>query len=258
MVTYYAGMDEEGIFRGLSDSHRRWILDALFERDGQSLGEICTLFPEMSRFGVMKHLGVLEEAGLIATRREGRTKLHYLNPVPIVWIHDRWISKYAEPWARGLGRLKFALEEKPMSAPMHVYKTYIRTTPEKLWGAITDPAQTQQFFFSTRITSSWALNAPIEYVNDDGSTAVKGTVLEVDPPRKLVHSFKEYHGDSDPNDRASRVTWEIEPSGELCILTLVHDDFDSETVTYRNVGGGWPMVLSNLKTLLETGTAFPM
>lgn len=251
-------MDEEAIFRGLSDSHRRWVLDALFERDGQTLGELCELFPDMSRFGVMKHLGVLEEAGLISTRREGRTKLHYLNPVPIIWIHDRWISKYAEPWARGLGRLKFALETKPMERPKHVYKQYIRATPEAIWSAITDPNQSSQYFFGVQVKSTWTADAPIEYLNgNDGSPAIQGTILEIDPPRKLVHTFKEFQENS-RDDRPSRVTWEIEPAGEVCAVTLIHDDFDSETATYHNVGGGWPMVLSNLKTLLETGTAFPM
>jgi uncharacterized protein YndB with AHSA1/START domain/DNA-binding transcriptional ArsR family regulator len=251
-------MDDEAVFRGLSDSHRRLMLDALFERDGQTLGELCELFPEMSRFGVMKHLGVLEEAGLIATRRHGRTKLHFLNPVPIVRIHDRWISKYAEPWARGLNRLKFALEEQSMTQPQHVYKLYIRTTPEKLWSAITDPEQTRQYFFNTRVVSTWEPSAAVEMIGGDGKIAVHGTVVEADPPRKLVHTFKEAFDPSAPEESPSRVTWEIEPAGELCILTLVHDQFDGETQTYRNTGGGWPMVLSNLKTLLETGTAFPM
>jgi DNA-binding transcriptional ArsR family regulator len=102
-------MDE--VFKALADPTRRGLLDALFERDGQALGELEGRF-EMSRFGVMKHLGVLEEAGLVVTTRRGREKLHFLNPVPIRLVHDRWVSKYAEPWAAGLSALKKDLEEE--------------------------------------------------------------------------------------------------------------------------------------------------
>jgi uncharacterized protein YndB with AHSA1/START domain len=145
-----------------------------------------------------------------------------------------------------------------MERPKHVYKLYIRTTPEKLWSAITDPEQTRQYFFNTRVISTWEPSASLEMIGGDGKVAVSGTVIEADPPRKLVHTFKEQHDPNAPDESPSRVTWEIEPAGELCILTLVHDNFDGETQAYRNTGGGWPMVLSNLKTLLETGTAFKM
>ncbi len=102
-------MDE--VFKALADSTRRQLLDQLFERDGQSLSALEAGLP-MSRFGVMKHLRVLEEAGLVTTRRRGREKLHYLNPVPIRLIHDRWVSKYAEPWASALSELKTELEDE--------------------------------------------------------------------------------------------------------------------------------------------------
>ena len=101
-------MDE--VFRALADPTRRALLDELFRDDGQSLGALADRF-EMSRFGVMKHLKLLEEAGLVVTRRRGREKLHFLNPVPIRLVHDRWVSKYAEPWAAGLSGLKQELEE---------------------------------------------------------------------------------------------------------------------------------------------------
>jgi DNA-binding transcriptional ArsR family regulator len=101
-------MDE--VFKALADPTRRSLLDELFERDGQSLSELEQRLP-MSRFGVMKHLKVLEEAGLVTTRRRGREKLHFLNPVPIQLVHDRWVSKYAEPWASALSELKDELEE---------------------------------------------------------------------------------------------------------------------------------------------------
>jgi DNA-binding transcriptional ArsR family regulator len=101
----------DDVFKALADPTRRELLDLLFERDGQTLSELEARF-EMSRFGVMKHLKVLEGAGLVVTKRRGREKLHFLNTVPIRLVHDRWVSKYAEPWAAGLSRLKHDIEEE--------------------------------------------------------------------------------------------------------------------------------------------------
>jgi DNA-binding transcriptional ArsR family regulator len=100
----------DDVFRALADPTRRSLLDELFGEDGQTLSALEQRVP-MSRFGVMKHLKVLEEAGLVVTRRRGREKLHFLNPVPIRLIHDRWVSKYSEPWVSGLSELKQSLEE---------------------------------------------------------------------------------------------------------------------------------------------------
>src|SRR4030081_1164971 len=100
------------VFKALADPTRRGLLDVLFRQDGQTLSALEQR-PAMTRFGVMKHLKVLEEAGLVVTRRRGREKLHFLNPVPIRLVHDRWVSKYAEPWAATLSELKHELE-KPM------------------------------------------------------------------------------------------------------------------------------------------------
>jgi DNA-binding transcriptional ArsR family regulator len=102
--------DVEAVFRALADPSRRLLLDRLYERDGQTLVELSSALPEMTRFGVAKHLRLLAEADLVVTRRAGRVKLHYLNPVPIRLIHDRWISKYAEPWVSAMTALKTALE----------------------------------------------------------------------------------------------------------------------------------------------------
>ncbi len=102
-------MDE--VFKALADPTRRGLLDALFERDGQTLSELEGRLP-MTRFGVMKHLRVLEEAGLVKTRKRGREKLHFLNPVPIRLVHDRWVSKYAQPWTAALSDLKQDLEKE--------------------------------------------------------------------------------------------------------------------------------------------------
>ena len=102
--------DDDRVFRALADPTRRYLLDRLHERDGRTLTELESEL-EMTRFGVMKHLRLLEEAGLVVTQRRGRQKLHFLNPVPIRLVHDRWVSKYAEPWAAALSGLKQELEE---------------------------------------------------------------------------------------------------------------------------------------------------
>src|SRR5881394_3101455 len=127
-------MDE--VFKAMADPSRRTLLDALFDRDGQTLSALEEQLP-MTRFGVMKHLKVLEEANLVTTKRRGREKLHFLNPVPIRLVHDRWVSKYAEPWAAALSDLKKDIETKE-NVMEKVFEVYIKTTPERLWEAITD------------------------------------------------------------------------------------------------------------------------
>src|SRR5438876_11926099 len=156
-------MDE--VFRALADPTRRELLDALFEEDGQSLGALerrlarAGVAPSMTRFGVMKHLRVLEAAGVVITKRRGREKLHFLNPVPIQLIHDRWVSKYAEPWTSGLTGLKRQLEGQQMEK---VFEIYIKTTPERLWEAITDPDIRSKYNFGARATAEWKPGARFE------------------------------------------------------------------------------------------------
>src|SRR6201992_1749080 len=122
----------DSVVKALADPTRRGLLDELFKEDGQTLSALGARLP-MTRFGVMKHLKVLEEAGLVVSRRKGREKVPYLNPVPIRLVHDRWVSKYAEPWAAGLSELKHDLEEKTMEK---VFEIYIKTTPEPLLRAM--------------------------------------------------------------------------------------------------------------------------
>jgi DNA-binding transcriptional ArsR family regulator len=141
-------MDE--VFRALADPTRRGLLDELYRKDGQTLGALTDRFP-ITRFGVMKHLRVLEEAGLVVARRRGREKLHFLNPVPIRLVHDRWVSKYAEPWAATLSGLKSRLE----TTMEKVFEIYIKTTPERLWEAITDPRQRAKYSFGVETHSDW-------------------------------------------------------------------------------------------------------
>jgi uncharacterized protein YndB with AHSA1/START domain/DNA-binding transcriptional ArsR family regulator len=252
----------EHVFRALADPNRRTLLDALHDRDGQALGELEAALPGMTRFGVMKHLRVLESAGLVTTRRDGRRKLHFLNPVPVQLIADRWISRYARPWTTGMADLKSILETPPhsnqrgslpMSELKHVYEIYIRATPERIWQAITDPALVQHYYFNSVIESDFQPGSSIIYRQaDTGRLDIEGEVVEADPPRKLVHTMA-VRWDPEVNDEPTRVTWEITPMGEACLLSVTHDGFTSETETYHQTKGGWPMILSGLKTLVETG-----
>ncbi len=238
-------MDE--VFRALADPTRRSLLDELFREDGQTLSALAGRF-DMSRFGVMKHLKLLEEAGLVVTRRRGREKLHYLNPVPIRLVHDRWVSKYAEPWAAGLSALKTRLE-----APMEkVFEIYIKTTPERLWQAITDPDIRSKYNFGARQTSDWTVGSSYEMGSPGAPTLLgEGVNLEVDPPRRLVQSMVALWGDDVKAEGTSRITWEIEPVGDSCHLTVTHDELREGA--NEQLYGGWPMILSGLKTWLETG-----
>ncbi|MFL5826840.1 MAG: ArsR/SmtB family transcription factor [Thermoleophilaceae bacterium] len=239
-------MDE--VFRALADPTRRSLLDELFKEDGQSLTALEERLP-MTRFGVMKHLKVLEEAGLVVTRRRGREKLHFLNPVPIRLVHDRWVSKYAEPWAATLSGLKHRLEDRTMEK---VFEIYIKTTPERLWQAITDGEMRQKYTFGVGVESDWTPGSSYRAVHPGAGIAIsEGENLEVDPPRRLVQSFDALWGDDVKSEGTSRVTWEIEPVGDSCRLTVVHDQLREGA--NDQLYGGWPMILSGLKTLLETG-----
>jgi uncharacterized protein YndB with AHSA1/START domain/DNA-binding transcriptional ArsR family regulator len=240
-------MDE--VFKALADPTRRSLLDELFERDGQSLSELEQRLP-MTRFGVMKHLRVLEQAGLVKTRKRGREKLHFLNPVPIRLVHDRWVSKYAEPWAAALTGLKHELEkEKTMEK---VFEIYIKTTPERLWEAIVDPELRAKYNFGVGVDSDWSPGSSYESAHPAAGIAIaEGENLEVEPPRRLVQSFTALWSDQVKNEGTSRVTWEIEPVGDSCQLTVTHDQLPEGANS--ELYGGWPMILSGLKTLLETG-----
>jgi uncharacterized protein YndB with AHSA1/START domain len=243
----------DDVFKALADTFRRKLLDRLNRRGGQTLGELCER-AQMTRFGVMKHLRVLERAGLITTQREGREKKHYLNRVPIRRIHDRWVSRYTEPMAAALSRLKTALEE-PMSDKL-VYEIFIRTTPEKLWRALTEPEFTRQYFHGTEIRSTLKKGQPFLSTNATGAKMVDGEVLECDPPRKLVHTWR-VHYDPALTHELSTVSYLIEQKGENCKLTVVHE-VQNAPLTSKAVSGGWPAIISSLKTLLETGKPLPM
>jgi uncharacterized protein YndB with AHSA1/START domain len=242
------------VFRALSDPSRRLVLDRLFERDGQTLGELCRHLPDMTRFGVMRHLDVLEAADLISTRKVGREKWHYLNPVPIRLVHDRWISKYAAPVVGAMSEIKQHLEGRAMSAPDHVYSVFIKADPERIWRAITDGAETEGYYYGTRVASDWMPGSPITYCYPDGSLAADGEVLEVDPPRRLAMTF---HARWDAEIEAGfpvRMTWEIEPAGgDASRLTVTTAGLKSGSKAETDFSGGIVYIVSGLKTYLETG-----
>jgi uncharacterized protein YndB with AHSA1/START domain len=245
LVTYCAGVDI--VFRALADPTRRSLLDELFREDGQTLSALEARF-SMTRIGVMKHLKQLEDAGLVVTKRRGREKLHFLNPVPIRLVHDRWVSKYTEPWAAALIGIKDRLE----SSMEKVFEIYIRTTPERLWGAIIDPEIRSKYNFGARIVSDWTPGSRFE-MNHPGAPEPlgEGVNLEIDPPRRLVQSMVALWSDDAKNEGTSRVTWEIEPVGDSCRLVVTHDQMRDGA--NDELYGGWPMILSGLKTWLETG-----
>ena len=238
---------DDGVFRALGDPTRRGLLDALLIQDGQTLSELEGRL-SMTRFGVMKHLKILEDAGLVVSKRRGREKLHFLNPIPIQLIHDRWVSKFAAPVAAGLTHLKRDLERKTMMEK--VFEIYIKTTPERLWEAITDPAQRAKYTFGVNYESTYAIGSTYRG-NGPGTLIVEGENILVEPPRKLVQSFRALWSDDVKAQGTSRVTWEISPVGDSCKLLVTHDQLreDANPELY----GGWPMVLSGLKTLVETG-----
>jgi DNA-binding transcriptional ArsR family regulator len=237
----------EPVFKALADPTRRALLDSLFREDGQTLTMLEAGF-DMTRPGVTKHLKLLEEAGLVVTRRQGREKLHFLNPVPIRLVHDRWVSKYTEPWAAGLVGLKNDLEVNMEK----VFEIYILTTPERLWDAITDPDTRAKYHFGTHIESEWTPGSPYQQVHPKAPGPLSdGENLEVDPPRRLVQSMHALWSPEATSEGTSRVTWEIEPVGDSCRLTVTHDQLREGAP--EELYGGWPMILSGLKTWLESG-----
>src|SRR5580658_9307813 len=161
----------DAVFKALADPTRRRLLDQLFKKDGQTLSALEGRLP-MTRFGVMKHLNQLEKAGLVVTKRRGRQKLHFLNPVPIRLVHDRWVSKYAEPWAAGLSALKNRMEHTMEK----VFEIYIRTTPDRLWEAITDPEIRSKYNFGAGASSDWTPGSRLELKHSDGLVLGDGEI----------------------------------------------------------------------------------
>ncbi|MEU4402642.1 ArsR/SmtB family transcription factor [Micromonospora orduensis] len=265
-------------FRALADPSRRRLLDRLNERNGQTLRELCDGLAT-TRQAVSKHLSVLESANLVTTVRRGREKLHYLNAAPINAIADRWLSRYDRERATALADLSTALERQPMDSPTFVYTTYVTTTPQRLWAALTEPAFTRRYWGGVALVSDWQVGSPVLWQDaPEGEPRDLGQrVLVAEPYRRLSyswHGFQPEHAEhfgwsaaelaDRLGERRSTVTFEIEPhTASVVRLTVIHDDFSPDSEMHRAISGqldgsgGWPEVLAGLKTLVETGEPMP-
>jgi len=263
-------MAMDTVFKALADPSRRRLLDRLNDRSGQTLRELCTDL-DMARQSVSKHLDVLEAANLVTTVWRGREKLHFVNAAPINDIAERWIDRYDRERVRALADLKKALEETPMDHPEFVHVSYIETTPEKLWQALTDPAFTNRYWGGGP-SSDWRVGSPVLWQSsaDDPFKDLGQVVLESDPYRRLSYRWHNYQSEHAEmfgwsedvfaelvKEKISRVTFELEPIGTTVKLTVIHDGFQGNTEMLKGVSQGWPMILSRLKTLLETGDVSP-
>lgn len=247
--------DLESVFRALADPTRRALLDRLRDHNGQPLGELCRGVG-MTRQSVTQHLDLLAAANLVVVVRSGRERLHYLNPEPIHRIQERWIARFDRPHLDRIAAIRehaeALSEESTMSTeiPDHVYVTYIRASAEQVWQALTDADLTARYW-GHRNVSDWAEGSTWQHVRlDSDAVDVVGRVLETDPPRRLRITFE--GPDDFPSEAPSIVTFEIEPGDGSTRLTVTHTDLVSAEQR-RSIAHSWSAVLSNLKTLLETG-----
>jgi DNA-binding transcriptional ArsR family regulator/uncharacterized protein YndB with AHSA1/START domain len=260
------------VFRALADPSRRRLLDRLNQRSGQTLRELCDGLG-MARQSVSKHLAILADANLVTTIRRGREKLHYLNAAPISEIAERWISRYDQQRVDALSDLRRALEGTAMDRPQFVYTTYIRTTPEQLWRGLTDPAFTRRYWglgYETDWTAGSAFSIRLD--RDDVIIADPAQViLAAEPYRRLAYAWHTFtpewaaaYGISDEvraryaSEPRSKVTFDIEPLGDVVKLTVVHDGFEPGSAVLPGISQGWPLILASLKSLLETGDVLPV
>jgi len=236
----------DAVFKALSDPTRRALLDSLRDKGGQTLTELEGGLG-MTRFGVMKHLKVLEDANLVVTRKSGRFKHHYLNALPIQEVVDRWMAPYGKPLARFALDLKNTLEGARTMAdkPDFVLETYIRTTPKELWDAMVNPDKTQLYYFGTRVESPLQKGSPFRYRGPNGNTMLDGEVLDIVPEKRLETTFIPAWGET----ATTRVVYEIEPMGEVVKLTLTHYEIEKAGGAVQ----GWQLIFAGLKTYLETG-----
>jgi len=246
---------DDKVFKALADPTRRYLLDQLRDKNGQTLSELCEQL-EMARQSATQHLDVLEGANLVTTLRRGREKLHYLNPVPIHDIQERWIDKFERPRLRALSAIRRRAEEPDMAnKPTFVYVTYIQATREEVWRALTDADLTAEYWGHSNV-SDWQAGSRWEHQRTDGSgiADVVGTVLETEPPRRLLITFAS--PGEDPAGGPSQVAFDVEAHGEIVRLTVTHENL-ADQAEYDAASAGWPAVLANLKSLLETGHALP-
>jgi uncharacterized protein YndB with AHSA1/START domain/DNA-binding transcriptional ArsR family regulator len=248
------------VFKALADPTRRLLLDRLRERNGQTLGELCERLA-MARQSATQHLDVLVQAGLVTVVRRGRERLHYLNPAPIHEISERWITAFDEPRLRALSAIKKQAEENAMTStstpvPSYVYVTYIRASAEQVWDALTDADLTARYWGHANV-SDWQPGSSWEHRRTDGSGAVDvvGKVIATERPTRLVITFDDAP-DSEPSREPSVVTFLVEPHQDIVRLTVTHENLPNNEMLV-GISRGWPAVLANLKSLLETGDVLP-
>jgi uncharacterized protein YndB with AHSA1/START domain/DNA-binding transcriptional ArsR family regulator len=246
----------DGVFKALADRTRRQLLDRLRRKSGQTLGELCAQL-DMTRQSATQHLDVLQAANLVSIVRRGRERLHYLNPVPINDIQQRWIATFEQPRLRTLRAVQLRAEEQHMNGrPAFVYVTYIHATPERVWHALTDADLSAEYWGHSNV-SDWQVGSQWEHLRTDGSGVadVIGTVLEAVPPQRLVMTFDAPDAPATP-EGPSTVTFLIEPYQDIVRLTVTHENLADEGAR-DVVSVGWPAVCANLKSLLETGQVLP-
>lgn len=237
------------VFKALNDPARRALLDALREQDGQSLQDLEGVL-DMTRFGVMKHLKVLEAANLIIPRKVGRFKYHYLNALPLQEVIDRWVEPLlARPAARSMADLKTKLESPMSKKPDFVMQTLIKCTQDALWDALTDADAHKQFVYVTN--DARREGNSIVYYGDGGNQLLICTETKLTPKTRIDSTFEPHWAGPDVPLGASKFAYIIEPEDGACMLTLEHYDIPAGQ---DGVGNGWARTLSGLKTLLETGT----
>jgi uncharacterized protein YndB with AHSA1/START domain/DNA-binding transcriptional ArsR family regulator len=249
--------DADQVFKALADGTRRLFLDRLREQDGQTLGELCARLG-MARQSATQHLDVLVRAGLVTVVRRGRERLHFLNPAPLHDIGERWISSFDRPRLAALSAIRSRAEELAVSesVPTYVYVTYIRASAEQVWQALTDADLTARYWGHANV-SDWQPGSRWEHRRTDGSGTADGAgrVLEADAPRRLAITFGSPDGEEPPGGD-SVVTFLLEQQGGIVRLTVTHENLADRTAL-GEISHGWPAVLANLKSLLETGEVLP-
>ncbi|MET7773121.1 metalloregulator ArsR/SmtB family transcription factor [Nocardia sp. NPDC005366] len=248
----------DSVFKALADPTRRLLLDRLREHNGQTLRELCASV-DMARQSVTQHLDILVRADLVTVVRRGRERLHYLNPVPIHDIEQRWIAVFDRPRLRMISAIKNHAEEYAMtgtSVPTYIYVTYIQASAEQVWRALTDADLTAQYWGHANV-SDWQPGSDWEHRRVDGSGEIDvfGRVLEAEAPTRLVITFDDVP-DAESSREPSVVTFLIEPHQDIVRLTVTHEKLPNPEML-EGISQGWPAVLANLKSLLETGRVLP-
>lgn len=254
-----------GLIQALDSEHRRSLLDALRTRDGQSVGELSAGLPQLSRHAVMKHVRILEESGAVTTAKVGRSRLVFINAAAIVTLATRWLDDYSMLTGMALVGLRDHLEGDPRRKTMNEASTrtivtsiVIGATPERVWKALTDPEETDKWFFGTTVRSTWEVGSEISWVDADGAPQISGRITACEPGQYLCHSFSAVWSPETAKDAASRYEWQLESLGEgLTRLTVTHSGIPAGTSTAEQVEGGASLVVSALKTFVETGDSLP-